>query len=108
MGHGACDIHQKPSANGEHTTMLDNTWSPGVTNTTPPPPALLYCRGLHILACYGCLKKYNNINFTKKRAPIEDFDKFHNDDLDRISESMELMVHTGKYAEIITTQPTST
>ena len=84
LGHGICEIHQKPSACVSCTTMSDNKWSPGVSRTENP-----YCQHVLYYKNWPMLGTYNNwniINLTNEYISIEYFDDIQNVFLDLINQ----------------------
>ena len=84
LGHGICEIHQKPSACVSCTTMSDNKWSPGVSRTENP-----YCQHVLDYKNWPMLGTYNNwniINLTNEYISIEYFDDIQNVFLDLINQ----------------------
>ena len=83
------------------TTMIYKPWYPGVPQDQQP------CYHMVLDSKYwpvwGIYNTCNIMNFTNKTTSSEDFNDNYKVVFDGISENMDLLVHTGKYGVINTT-----
>ena len=86
------------------TTMMYKPWYPGVPQDQQP------CYHMVLDSKYwpvwGIYNTCNIMNFTNKTTSSEDFNDNYKVVFDGISENMDLLVHTGKYGVINTTETT--
>ena len=71
LGHGMCDICKIPCSCVEYITMLDYTYSPGVSHTEQPRyQPVFYCTYWPVLGTYN---NWNIKNFTNKLHSLKTF-----------------------------------
>ena len=101
IGHGICAICRIPCACSERKYMLDKPWVHRLTplQQTRYQP-VTYCTYLPVI---GSFKNWNIITLSHKVKTSEAFEDIHQVVLDGISDNTALLVQTGKYGAINTT-----
>ena len=101
LGNGICAICRIPCSCVACTSMLDKPWIFGI----PPYEQERYkpvtkCTYWPVL---GYFKYWNIILLSQKSTPSDTFDEIHQVVIDGISDNMTLLVESGKYGSINTT-----
>ena len=101
LGQGICEMRLIPCACVDCTSMLEKTWSTGISHYEQPHyHPVLDCTYWPVL---GYFKTYNMIIFTNKSTSSEHFGDIHKIILEGISDKMEYLVKKVKCGPINTT-----
>ena len=105
LGMCICAIHRIPCACVACKLMLDKTWISGI-----PPDKQERYKTFTKCTYWPVLESFNNWNIIKlsqKSTSLDTFDEIHQVVFDGISDNMALLVESGKYGAINTTDTTT-
>ena len=105
LGHGIYKIRRIPCACTECTYMLYKTWIHGLTSQQQPSyQPVPDCTHWTVL---GSFNNWNTITLSHKATTREDFEDVNQIVFDGISDNVALLVQSGKYGAINTTDTTT-
>ena len=105
LGMGVCAILRIPCACVAFTSMLDKPWISGISpDAQECYKPVTKCTYWPVL---GSINNWNIILLSQKSTPSDKVDEIHQVVLDGISDNMALLVESGKYVYISTTDTTT-
>ena len=101
LGNGVCEICRTPCACVACISILDRPWISGIPSDKQERyKSVTKCTYCPVL---GSFNNWNIIQLLQKSTPSDAFYEIHQVALDRISDNTALLVKSGKYGEINTT-----